>query len=127
MKRIAAFAAFVALCGHTKPSTYTPYGYEIVQLSPAMFPDVAGVRDVHQTNMIVRVDPNCPLPNVVRVRSRLGTPADLPVTAYGPLGSNLWMISTAHATVVALDGQVRIVADSTAADATYKGALGVYQ
>lgn len=124
MKHVAlALAFFLLLSSHAKPPGYTPFGYEVLQASPAVFDDVLGVRDLYQADMVVRVDPMIHPPNYVQVTTRGGLNVSLPVTSYGPLGGNCWLISTAHVPALGLDGPARLVAASTVHDATYRGAL----
>jgi hypothetical protein len=118
---LTPLAAFLLLSSHAIPPGYVAYGYEVVQTSPSLFGDVLGVRDLHQTGMIVRVDPQIPPPNLVNITTRQGLNVILPVNSYGPLGNNLWSISTAHVQVICQDGPARLVAASTTNDSTYRG------
>lgn len=122
MRTVAAPLLLCLLAGFRPASVV---GYQVVSVSPMVFPSVAGVRDFYQSQLVVHLD-QVPVPNIVQISAKDGTNVTLQVTGYGPLGNGYWAISTNH--VVApgtLPGICRIVADSTSVDATKTGLLGL--
>jgi|SRR5690349_2524656 len=107
------------LCSFQAPPP-TPATYRVLSLSETVFQQVSpfhGIRNFHESAMIVQIPPGVPVPNCVHFKG-VGNSVSVhvPTQSHVPLGNGCYQLATQWSLVHAPPGIVRVVAEHHAVD-----------